>query len=249
MKNEEQVLDDVDLEDFEAVEEDEGFVGPENAPEFASPEWSDYVMGLLTDDEKVNNSPRTEGLVRIARMLFQNLQFPRLQVHHVSPDYAAVTCSVICNGCEYMGSAEVHPQNTDSPYNKYPLATAETRALGRAVKRLLCLNVLTAEETSKVADLTIPKSDENRTEGSITSTQIKLIERQCKSLDYNVVDVIKKTVGDHGSVDEISHAEGLQILKLLDEWKRNSPEDSEVEGIGKFSEDWKSNFKVEVVNG
>lgn len=241
--SEEAILEQVELEeDFEVEESDliEDISEKEGsqAPEFASPEWTDYILSLLTDDEKVKDSPRTEGLVRITRMLFDEVEFPNPQVHHVTPDYAAVTAAVLVNGRQYVGSAEVHVENTDAPYNRYPLATAETRALGRAIKRFLCLNVITAEETSRVADLTVPKSDENRTEGSITTTQIKMIERHCKSLNFDVKKVIISIVGEHDKVTELSHAEALKVSKQLDEWKRNPPE----EDFGSFSQDWQTNF-------
>ena len=242
--NEEAILEQVELdEDFE-VEGDE-LVGKEfresenpEMPEFASPEWTEYILSLLTEDEKVKDKPRTEGLIRITRMLFDEVEFPNPQVHHVNEGYAAVTAAILVNGRQYVGSAEVHAENTDAPYNRYPLATAETRALGRAVKRFLCLNVITAEETSRVADLTIPKSDEDRTEGSITSTQIKTMERHCKSLDLDVKRVVVSVVGEHDKINDLSHAEALQVLKQVDEWKRNPPE----ENLGPFSTDWKSNF-------
>lgn len=243
MSNEEAILDEVELEDDFELEEsqlvgNEFEAGEQEAPPFASPEWTDYILSLLTDDEKVKGNPRTEGLVRITRMLFDDVEFPNPQVHHVSPEYAAVTAAVLVHGKQYVGSAEVHPGNTDPPYVKYPLATAETRALGRAVKRFLCLNILTAEETSRVADLTIPQSDEDRTEGSITTTQVKMIERHSKSLDFDVKKVIVSVVGNHDKVNDLSHAEALKVLKQLDEWKRNPPEES----LGPFSQDWQSNF-------
>jgi hypothetical protein len=242
MIDEEQVLDEIAVEDFEMEKEElieeEHEVDEDSTPDFASKGWTEYVMSLLSEDEKFKDKPRTEGLLRIIRILFEDVEFPNPDVHHVSPEYAAVTCAILVNGRQFVGSAEVHPGNTDSPFVKYPLATAETRALGRAAKRLLGINILTAEETSKVADLTIPQSDEDRTEGGITATQIKMIARQSKAINVDVVQAVTNTVGQHDKISDLSHAEALRVLKQLDEWKRKRPE-IELED---FNPNWEIDF-------
>jgi len=239
MSNEEALLDEVDLEQME-VEEDSMAEEEDNSPMLGDPDWTEHVLSMLHKDEvvKKNGAPRTEGLLRIARQLCPGLTFNKPEVHGVSEHYAAVTCCAVYDGCSFYGSAEVHSNNTDAPYNKYPLASAETRAIGRAVKRLLGINVITAEETSKVADLTIPSSDENRTEGSITSTQIKMVDSLSKKLDIGVRQVVTNILGHHESISELSHAEGLRVLEQLDAWTKN-PSDVKFE---LYDPNWKTNF-------
>ncbi len=235
-------LSEMDLDEtFTEVDENTPDSAPDDRPERHSPEWTDYVLNLLTKNELVKDRPRSDGLVRLVRMLIGEVGF-QLCVHHVSPDYAAVTCNIIVAGeVVAHGSAECSEHNTDAPYNKYPLATAETRAIGRAAKRLLGLsNILTAEEDSDVAQLTVPESTEDRTEGSITDTQIKFIARMCKKLDIDVCMTIAWIVGDHEHIGELSHAEALQVNSTLDGYTRD--ENKEYAKLSPFKKDWRTTF-------
>lgn len=247
-KKTEKVIEDTNKSHFEEVME-EKVEQEESGPIRGSVEWTDYILGLLTEDEVVNECPKTDGLWRVACSLNKGISYG-VNVLQTSPDYAAVTVSInarqgLFDYCVISGSAECSALNTDPPYNKYPLATAETRALGRALKRLLCINVLTAEESSRAANLTIPVSDENRTEGSITSTQISFIERMCKKIDINLENAIIYAVGLHENINELSHAEALRINETLDAWSRDKSEDPEYKKLGKFDTSWKSSFYKE----
>lgn len=235
-------LADMELDEvFTEVDENTPDSVPDDLPERSSPEWTDYVLSLLTKSELVKDRPRADGLVRICKKLMGDIDFD-LDVHHVGPDYAAVTCNAqLAGGGSFHGSAECSVNNTDEPYSKYPLATAETRAIGRAAKRVLGLsNVLTAEETSRVAELTIPDCNEDRTEGSITDTQIKFIERMCKKLNVDVRKAVVEITGDHKSIGELSHAEALQVNSVLDGYTRD--EDQGYAKLGPFEEDWRTTF-------
>lgn len=235
-------LSEMELDEaFTEVDESTPDSVPDDLPEHHSPEWTDYVLSQLTKSELVKDRPRSDGLVRLVKMIIGEVDF-LLQVHHVSPEYAAVTCQItIPGGSTVHGSAECSDRNTDIPYNKYPLATAETRAIGRAAKRALGLsNVLTAEEGSEVAQLTVPEVTEDRTEGSITDTQIKFIERMCKKLDISVHKAVIEIVGDHEKIENLSHAEALQVNSVLDGYTRD--EDQEYAKLGPFEENWRTTF-------
>lgn len=244
-KEVEEVVEDLNLDDDFQEVEDESVACDEDEkiPSRTSPDWSDYVMGLLTKDEKVKDKPRADGLNRVARMLNGDFNY-RLDVHHVSPEFAAVTCIVTDqDGFDYTGSAECHVTNTDPPYNKYPLATAETRAIGRAMKRILGLtNVLTAEESSRIAELTIPESEEDRTEGSIQPTQINFVDRMCKKLNVNLKNAVVKIIGQHEKINDLSHSESLQLQQALDEWTKDTSEDPGYKQLGDYDPSWKSDF-------
>ena len=246
MSDQESAIADADfLDEFTPVDEDAPNA-PESSPEKFSPEWTDYVLSLLTKDEFINERPRADGLVRLCGVLVGDINWGSPEVHHVGVDYAAVTITpTLPNGVKVFGSAECTVNDTDAPYNRYPLATAETRAIGRAAKRILGLtNVLTAEETSKVAELTVPEaSNEDRTEGSITDTQIKFIDRMCKKLNVDVQKSITEICGEHGNIRELSHAEALQVNTVLDEWTRE--EDQEYAKFGPYEDDWRNSFEKE----
>lgn len=235
------VVDDQDIVELEEEQTDK-------TPSKYDPEWSDFVLSLLTDDEKVNGNPKADGLVRVAGALYGE-GTSILNVHYVTPTSAAVTLNFILNDVAYIGSAECTVDNTDEPYNKYPLATAETRAIGRVMKRVLKLtNVLTAEESSRVAELTaIPDDGIDRTEGSITETQIKFIDRICKSININVENAVKYILGDSTltTIKSLSHKSALHINSILDQWKRAETNES-YKDVGLYDENWKNSFNNEV---
>lgn len=239
-------------------------------PQKGSPEWSDYVLGLLTDDEKPDGAPRCDGLRRVAVKLAQEnnrmLQFD-LVVHHVGPEYAAVTMKINEFGWQwptthdtnsglinnwslnptqylesvYVGSAEVTEKNCDAPYSNYPLASAETRAEGRALKKYLGLvGVLTAEESSKTASLTEIDVSSLGEKSHIVDPQIKFQVRACKSLDLNYKEVVEHVLGmPTDSIHQVSYDDALAINNALNEWKQDSEKKPE---LSKFDPSWKNYF-------
>lgn len=242
MSDQDAALAEMELDEtFSEVDDSTPDSAPDDLPERYSPEWTDYVLSLLTKKELVKDRPRADGLVRLVKMIIGDVDFD-LKVHAVNPDYAAVTCvAILPGGTTIHGSAECTQENTDVPYNKYPLATAETRAIGRVAKRVLGLsNVLTAEEGSEVAQFVTPDDSEDRTEGSITDTQIKFIERMCKKLGISVVRAVTTITGDHEKITELSHAEALQVNSTLDGYSRD--EDREYAKLGPYEDDWRNTF-------
>lgn len=239
-EDEDKIVDDVL---FGVVADDDEVEGEHGHPMMGSPEWSDFVLSHLTSKELPNDRPTAAGLRRAATFLYGPVTSEPPAVHFCNERAAACTVSVWVDGNMYQGSAECNSENTDEPYSKYPLATAETRAEGRALKKALCLNVLTAEEASKKADLTMPVGTEDRTEGAITETQIKFIDRMCKKLDVNLPDVISTVVGPHDNIEELSHAEALQVNEALDTWSREPTEPTpQYMKLASYEPDWRSSF-------
>lgn len=249
---EEEVVDELKpMEDTEPevqhkIEFGNGLQVEEQPPDINDPKWTDYVMDeLLLKQEKKEGSPTTDGLRRVANILFNNQLSYEIKVHQSTPNFASAT-SIITTyrgsvPITYCGSAECHEHNTDSPYNKYPLATAETRAEGRALKRLLNLKVLTAEETSKVASIHDIEVEEDVNK-PITDIQIRAIERFCKKANVDVKFAIDNLVGVYNSIREVSHPQALQVHASLNEWVNNK--DQIPEGSKEFNEGWRSEFDV-----
>lgn len=210
----------------------------DDRPNRFSTEWSDYVMSLFSKDELREGKPTCDGLRRIVQLLYGEIVHQNLSVHHVNEKYAAVTAHIVLprhshtykygDVTFYSGSAECTIDNTDDPYAKYPLATAETRALGRAFKMALGLqHVLTAEESSKKSHLVqVSSNEEQRTEGSIEENQIKFIERMLPKLgiEHNEPLVIANVIlgAKHKNLSKLTHAEALTIIEVLNQWSQSS---------------------------
>lgn len=246
-KDQEVLLDEVSLEgsSFIPVEESEDVVFDEATndettenftPYSFTKDWTDYIISFLNEDELDDGKPRCDGLKRLSKELLGEHK-PELIVHAINQGYAAVTYKATFKKGVYIGSAECHAGNTDSPFSSYPLATAETRAISRALKNALGLKVITAEETSRKAELSTPANDENRTEGGITTTQVKFIERTCKNLDLSVKDVVEATIGQVDNIEELSHGNALKINQVLDEWKRGDNVEGKPTKV--YDENWR----------
>jgi hypothetical protein len=209
------------------------------------PGWTDYVMDELLDKrEKKDGNPTTDGLRRVANLLFNNQISYDLKVHVSTPDFASVTSYVECLGYNgrsitYTGSAECHMGNTDAPYNKYPLATAETRAEGRALKRLLNLKVLTAEETSKIANISNIEEQEG-IDQSINDNQIKFIDRFCKKIDVSVQFAVDTIVGQYKSIKDLNYSQATEIHAVLNGWSNDK--ETIPDGHDKYDEGWRNTF-------
>lgn len=248
----ERMADELDLDgDFEAevereyhlelknTEQDDIMVEKDDErPSMSSPEWSDWVLSQLTKDEMYDGKPTCDGLRRVAIGLFGPMDILPPTVHNINEQYAAVTVTLRWANRQVSGSAEVHINNTDAPFSQYPLGSAETRAQSRALRFALSLRkVVTAEEVSRKADISVPITDEHRTEGGITSTQTKFIELMCKKNDISIRGVVEAAVGAHDKLADLTYAEADQVQELLDTWAKERPD--EVEG---FDPDWKSSF-------
>lgn len=206
-------------------------------PDMGSEEWSDWVLSQLHEDEYPNKRPTCDGLRRIAISLFGPMDILPPIVHYADTHSAAATAQLVWPGRIISGSAEAHHNNCDPPYNQYPLATAETRAISRALKMALNLRkVITAEEGSRKADISVPITDDIETSG-ITDNQIRFIDLMCKQHNVSIQAAVTEAVGQHDTLAELTNVESKEVQKLLDVWSKDKPED-----IAPYDPNWKTSF-------
>ena len=222
-------VDELDMDrDFEMVEEQEVEQKESNTPSPDSPEWSDWALSQLTKDELYDGNPTCDGLRRLAIKILGQFNVKAPTVHFCSQEYAAVTVNLYWPGTgrSISASAEVHSGNADAPFNQYPLATAETRALGRALRIALNLRkVVTAEEVSRKANISIPITDEARDKGAITSTQKKFVNLMCKKHDISIDQVVAKALdSENKKLDDLTYEEAQKVQELLDAWAKDKPD-------------------------
>ena len=159
----------------------------EKRPSMASPEWNDYVLSLLTEDEfdeRVAGTklPKTDGLGRVVRLLFGTPVKSKTKITHLTNDGVVASHSVSLLSLndqylDYTAVADATSENTDPPYNKFLVAVASTRARGRAYRDILGLkNIPVAEELSEKAESDV----------MMTSAQQAAINNLCKQLSINV---------------------------------------------------------------
>jgi hypothetical protein len=214
-------------------------------------EWTDHVLGLLSDDEKINGNPTTDGLRRIfeialkCKIIASNTNV----VQSPSPDNekrATVvhTLTYCLNASESAqpelntvcvdGAADVYWGNCDKVYRNHPVAVAETRAEGRALRRALKLRkVVAAEELAKDME---DHPDEN-TVSKITNNQINFIDVLAKRLNINVSKLLESNALESKNIYILSHDNAVSIIRLLSQYQQDVSKIPE-ETLG-FNNDWK----------
>jgi len=197
--------------------------------------WTDYVLGLLSDDEKIAGNPTTDGLRRIFEIVLncRLMSSTSSVVQSPSPDNekrATVVHSLTyClnpgiedqNGLNILtvdGSADVYWGNCDKVYRNHPVAVAETRAEGRALRRALRLRkVVAAEELSK----DIEDHPDDNSVSKISINQINFIDVIAQRLNINVVDLMKTLDIDTSNIYNISHENAVKTIKHLTTLQQN----------------------------
>lgn len=109
-----------------------------------------------------------------------------------SPEYAAATCTItfIPNEeenfqQEFSSSASAHPGNTKSFYRNYLVEAASNRALCRAVRNFLKINIVSKEELSDAS----PIEEENKT--STLLEPVEMLSQLLKERGILFEDAIK----------------------------------------------------------
>ena len=159
-------IEDINLDlDFEEVPD--GLPGAdapdevsEDRPSILSPEWHDYVMAQFEPNELIDGNPVTAGLRRVVEVVLGEVTstgptqvFPAQDPN--GPGRATVVYTVVLREYStgsiksYADTADVWHGNTDDLFCAHPVATASTRAEGRALRKALKLRVLAAEELAK----------------------------------------------------------------------------------------------------
>jgi len=215
--------------------------------------WTDYVLSLLSDDEKIAGNPTTDGLRRIFELALNCsvISATTQIVQSPSPDNEKRATAVHSityllkeqdpNNPElneayrtFEGAADVYWGNCDKIYRNHPVAVAETRAEGRALRRALKLRkVVAAEEIAKDIE---DNPDEN-TVSKISNNQINFIDVIAQRLNINVL----KLLGHNGlkvdNIYDILHENAVDIIRVLSKYQQNIadiPQD-----ILGYSKDWK----------
>jgi len=253
------VLDDFDLDQCEPVEEEEAqsidLEGEEKMTP-VHPNWTQYVLDQLEDHEKVGNAPTTDGLRRICERVFGEiissetriLQCPTVE----NQRHASVTVELLINRYgvppgmnperAVMGAADVYWGNTEAPYCNHSVATAETRAEGRALRRAMRLTkVIVAEENSAVVEHDYSDKSEAspQADGFVSVAQVNSVGVVCKRLNVNVDKFVNKEYSYAHNIREVKYTDFFDLLAKLNGYQGEDgigiPED--VEG---YNEDWRS---------
>jgi len=214
-------------------------------------EWTDHVLNLLSEDEKISGNPTTDGLRRIFEIALdckviasttKVVQTPepnnekRATVVHTITYHLNDTSSdsKSFNSITVDGAADVYWGNCDKVYRNHPVAVAETRAEGRALRRGLKLRkVVAAEEIAKE----IEDNPDSHNTTKISTNQLNFIDVLSKRMDINVVKMLHNSGHNEKNVYNIEHTDAINFIKLLSSYQQDIsaiPED-----IKGYDANWK----------
>jgi hypothetical protein len=213
-------------------------------------EWTDHVLGLLSDDEKIMGNPTTDGLRRIFETALNCTVIRAESSVAQSPAIDNERRATVVHSLTYIlndgrmddgtkfrtvsGAADVYWGNCDKIYRNHPVAVAETRAEGRALRRALKLRkVVAAEEIAK--DIDTDHLDENNV-GKINSTQINFFDVFGKRLNINISKLLDQLAIDHKNIYNISHDDAVKTITTLSGYQQSNNIPNEIIG---YDPNWK----------
>ena len=206
-----------------------------NKIDINSLEWTDHVLSLLSDDEKISGNPTTDGLRRIFEIALDCVvtDSSSTVVQSPSPENekrATVVHSLtfvlnreggpenILNFRSVSGAADVYWGNCDKIYRNHPVAVAETRAEGRALRRGLKLRkVVAAEELAK--DIEDDPNGDNV--NKISEQQINFIDVMAKRSNINIKELLLSMSIDPTNIKNIGHDTAVSIIRELSKYQQN----------------------------
>jgi hypothetical protein len=116
------------------------------------------------------------------------------------------------------GAADVYWGNCDKVYRNHPVAVAETRAEGRALRRGLKLRkVVAAEELAK----DVEDHPDHNSVSKITNNQINFIDVLSKRLNINVTKLLESNQLEANNIYTLSHDDAVSIIRLLSSYQQN----------------------------
>lgn len=221
----------VEQEENTTIEIEEGDLV--TVPNIYSAEWTPFVLSHLTPDELYDGAPRVTGLRRLTGLLIGPIIAAHTNIHQ-TPDMgnqnrATATHIVTILHPQYgpvsfTGAADAYHGNTPT-HGNHPVAFAETRAEGRAYRRILMLSsaVISAEEKALGMD---------QSEGMLPPDPSKIQDVQIQGLsligariDIDINKLLNKTFPTKHNIRELSSEDGKVLFAQLQGYQSSDVED------------------------
>jgi hypothetical protein len=230
---------------------EEAVVNTEIKPSIHAIEWTDYVLSLLSDDEKISGNPTTDGLRRIFEIALNCRIISSTSHVSQSPSPENEKRATVIHSVSYAlndvssgstdlnivttdGAADVYWGNCDKIYRNHPVAVAETRAEGRALRRALRLRkVVAAEELAK----DIEDHPDAESVQKISPNQINFIDVLSQRLNINVNELLTHHELPSKNVHDLLHEQAIQVIRNLSSYQQNVS--SIPEKIIGYDKEWK----------
>jgi hypothetical protein len=213
-------------------------------------EWTDHVLGLLSDDEKISGNPTTDGLRRIFEIALNCTVVESTSNVVQTPDISNEKRATVVHTISYVlndgyenssllktravsGAADVYWGNCDKVFRNHPVAVAETRAEGRALRRGLKLRkVVAAEELAK----DIEDHPDHDTVTKITNNQLNFMDVLAKRLDINMTKLLEKLALPVDNLYNISYNDAVNVVTQLTQHQQQNNVSEDILG---YDSTWK----------
>lgn len=211
-------------------------------------DWTDHVLSQLSDDEKIAGNPTTDGLRRIFEQVLDCVVLSAESEIVQSPTVDNERRATVVHNLTYVlnndslpdllrkrsvsGAADVYWGNCDKVYRNHPVAVAETRAEGRALRRALKLRkVVAAEELAKEVDHIDADSA-----SKINNTQINFLEVFGKRLNISIPKLLDKLAINSKNIYDIAYDDAVKTISTLSGYQQSN--DIPMDIIG-YDDNWK----------
>lgn len=237
-KNDDDMFSGVELETPSNTNTSVKDVVAPDAPPMHDPKWNDYVMGLFSEDELFDGRPLVAGLRRVAELILgrivksvPNQVFPPKDEEHFGR--AVISWIIEFESGEIFGDVgDSWVGNTDDAFCPFNVATAATRAEGRALRKALRIKTVSAEEMTKkdteAVARNIVKANENkvsdgsyREEDRASDAQINFIDIKCKQLDVDAVAFLSN-VFNVKSISKMAKGIASKAIDELNGYQRDT---------------------------
>ena len=213
--------------------------------------WTDHVLSLLSDDEKIRGNPTTDGLRRIFEIALDCVVIGADSTVVQSPDPSNEKRATVVHNLSYVlknlpqdqedikyrsvsGAADVYWGNCDKIFRNHPVAVAETRAEGRALRRALKLRkVVAAEEIAE----NIEDNVDGLNVSKISSNQINFIDVLSKRLNINTISLFSSLDLVYDSIYNINHEDAVSAIQKLNQYQQDLS--SLPESLTGYQDNWK----------
>lgn len=225
--NDASVIQTDDALEFNPLDSDPPLLENQHQYKPTDPEWTDWVMGQFTDREKdQEGNPKVDGLRRIAEKLLGTFNIITKEVHPPGLDRGATVVVRIEFVNKYgdifraiEGSADVSTHNTQREFAIHAVATAETRAEGRALRKALRLTKVLIAEEMQNAD----PNERNDSDNQIPSSMVASLKMMADKVKVDLDAIAKRDFGVESSSD-LSKIQGKKIANLLYEYNSGTRE-------------------------
>jgi hypothetical protein len=219
-------------------------------PDISDVSWTDYVLSQLSDDEKIKGNPTTDGLRRIFESVLNCSIISILTDVVQSPSPDNEKRATVVYRLDYIlndssidkdirhrsvsGAADVYWGNCDKVYRNHPVAVAETRAEGRALRRALRLRKVVAAE--EIVD-TVEDHPDSGSVNKITNNQINFIDVIGQRLNINISKLLESSGLDSKNIYSISHQDAVSVIRNLSKYQQDTSSISD--NLIGYTQEWK----------